>query len=136
MSTTTTLVRDFQISLTAKQISEPPPWHEGAYAGQGWDCKLIRRGPNRSMTVKFWMGPAHVDAKGYPKKPKADEVLDCLLSDASSAGQTFEDWCGDYGYDTDSRRAYATWEAVEQQTARLKAFLGAQYEQFLYADRL
>lgn len=42
-----------------------------------------------------------------PSKPELDDVLQCLLSDASMVrhGQTFEEWAGDFGYDTDSRKA-------------------------------
>ncbi len=132
------LVRDLQVLSTASEIAEPPPWHDGKYAGQGWRVTLRLDG--RSMEVKFWMGSAHVvkggPRNGYPRKPKTEEVLDCLLFDASSAGQTFEDWVSNYGYDADSRKAYATWEAIEQQTLRLKLLLGSFYEQFLKAERL
>jgi hypothetical protein len=57
-------------------------------------------------------------------QPSAEDVLECLRSDAYSADQSFEDWCGDYGEDSDSRRAYATWQAAQKQTDDLRAFLG------------
>ena len=46
-----------------------------------------------------------------PIPPTAAEVLYCLLSDASATGQCFADWASDFGYDTDSRKALAIYEA-------------------------
>lgn len=43
--------------------------------------------------------------------PTAGSVLYSLLLDASSADENFHDWCANYGYDTDSRKALATYEA-------------------------
>ena len=46
-----------------------------------------------------------------PVPPAAAAVLYCLLSDAGAADQSFADWAGDFGYDTDSCKALATYEA-------------------------
>ena len=62
-------------------------------------------------------------------EPTADEVLDCLASDASgieNAG-SFEDWCGECGCDTDSRKAEKIFKECEKQAERLRRFLGPDY---------
>ena len=46
-----------------------------------------------------------------PVAPTAASVLYSLLQDASGADENFHDWCANYGYDTDSRKALATYEA-------------------------
>ena len=46
-----------------------------------------------------------------PVAPTAGSVLYSLLLDASGADENFHDWCADYGYDTNSRKALATYEA-------------------------
>ena len=46
-----------------------------------------------------------------PVAPTAGSVLYSLLLDASGADENFHDWCATYGYDTDSRKALATYEA-------------------------
>ena len=46
-----------------------------------------------------------------PVAPTAGSVLYSLLLDASGADENFHDWCANYGYDTDSRKALATYEA-------------------------
>ena len=46
-------------------------------------------------------------------------AFECFLSDAIAGMQTFEEFCGDFGYDTDSRKAERTWKACQR--AYLKA---------------
>jgi hypothetical protein len=72
------------------------------------------------MTIPFSQG------YGIKHEPELSSVLDCLASDASGFenSRSFEDWAGDYGYDTDSRKAERTFMAVGKQSAKLKALLG------------
>jgi hypothetical protein len=75
------------------------------------------------MRLTFWKG---VGLHGNP--PTLEEVLECLLDDASGLlnSETFEEWCGEYGYDDDSRRALTMFEAVKEQTDNLRTLLGGQ----------
>jgi hypothetical protein len=89
----------------------------------------LRRG-SRRMTLHFSKGIGHHGAE-----PEAAEVLDCLSSDASGIenGSGFEDWCGEYGYDTDSRKAEKTYKVCARQAAKLRVFLGDElYDQLLW----
>ncbi len=73
-----------------------------------------------------------IHAKEY--RPGLVEVLDCLANDASGYEQCrdFGDWAGDYGYDTDSRTAEATWLAVGKISHDLRYALGLDvYRQLL-----
>lgn len=81
------------------------------------------------MTAHFSMGYGHHGAE-----PTAADVLDCLASDSSSVDQSdFETWCGDLGYDPDSRKAEKTYKACQHAAKRLKAFLGDDlYQALLY----
>jgi len=80
----------------------------------------LRRGRQR-MTVYFSMGEA------LTGEPTAEDVLDCLAMDASYIENTatFEDFCGELGYDTDSRSAERTYKVTQRQSERLERFLGA-----------
>jgi phage-related protein len=92
-----------------------------------WKC-LLRMGRSR-MTVPFSQGYAHTG------EPKIDDVLDCLASDASSIenAKGFDDWCADYGYDTDSRKAERTFTVTQRQAENLRKFLGdSAYETLLW----
>ena len=68
--------------------------------------------------------------------PALRDVLNCLADDASSYENCrgFEDWAGDYGYDTDSRKAKATYDAIEKQSADLRRALGLDLYRHLIED--
>lgn len=57
--------------------------------------------------------------------PGISDVLSCLLLDAQAidAG-TFEEWAGDLGYDTDSRKAEAIYRECLDTGLKLRAMLG------------
>jgi hypothetical protein len=92
-----------------------------------WTVTLRRK--RRQLTVPFYTGPA------ITEDPTAHGVLDCLLSDASAGEQTFEDFADEFGYDQDSRKAYATWESCVKMAERVRTFLGDAFEEYLYSER-
>ncbi|MBT2325510.1 hypothetical protein J7E62_24560 [Variovorax paradoxus] len=55
-------------------------------------------------------------------KPPAAGVLGSLFVDASGAESTFEDWCGDFGYDSDSIKALNIYRACQQIVLDLRKF--------------
>lgn len=102
------------------------PDDKWAHTASHYRC-TIRTPLSRRMVVYYSMGTAHTEP------PTLADVLDCLASDASGLGGTFEEWCGDYGYDADSIRAFKTYHAVKRQTAALKRVLGdAEFELLVY----
>lgn len=99
-------------------------WQQHA---NGFRCTLHYQG--RQYTFDFWQGVA------ISGEPDAEGCLDCLLSDAQSGEQDFEEFCSEFGYDTDSRSAEATWKACKKTATAMRRLLGADFEAFLYADR-
>lgn len=72
----------------------------------------------------------NIEKARKPKPPHAADVLHSVVMDSSACEQSFSDWCGEYGYDTDSRKALATYEACQQNADKLKRiFSHAQIEQ-------
>ncbi len=65
---------------------------------------VITLGKGHPFSTPFRMGVAHT------APPDELDVLHSLLLDASCSDQSFEDWCGEFGYDTDSRKAETTWK--------------------------
>ena len=58
-----------------------------------------------------------------PKKPKIEDVLYSLFSDASAAELNFHDWCAEYGYSDDSIKALNTYkQCLDIATALRKHF--------------
>jgi len=62
------------------------------------------------------------DVKNAERKLVADLLYSVLCSVKSeySCDNTFEDFCCDFGYDTDSRKAFATWQACLEQSRKLQ----------------
>jgi hypothetical protein len=62
--------------------------------------------------------------------PTAASVLYSLLLDGLSAEQTFSDWCCDFGYDTDSRKALNSYMTCQDTLGKLrKVFTPAQIDE-------
>lgn len=45
-------------------------------------------------------------------------ALECFISDAMAANNSFEDFCSEFGYDTDSRRAYKIYNECKKSKAK------------------
>ena len=92
-----------------------------------WTAEI--RYKRRKMTVPFWTGPMH-------GQPETWDVAYCLLSDAQCVywGESFEDFCDNLGYDSDSMKAYKTYQQVLKQTESLKRVLGDDFEHFVGLD--
>lgn len=66
--------------------------------------------------------------KTYVKKPSPAAVLYCLLSDAAAGSELFADFCAELGYDEDSRRALAIYEACQKTAVQMRMFTGEERE--------
>ena len=114
-----------RITMTAMWTDRNPNMDDAEYMDH-W--KVVIRRPGHTLTTYFSMGYGHSG-----KAPKAKDVLDCLASDASGTENSFEDWCSEYGYESDSRKAERIYKACEHSAKRLKAFLGEElYQQLLW----
>lgn len=66
----------------------------------------------------------------WPVKPSAAAVLYCLLGDMEAIDQSFTDWANELGYDTDSRKALAIYEACcDTGRALRRVFTAAQRDE-------
>lgn len=77
---------------------------------------------------------------GWGREPTAEDLLDCVSSDAASIENTksFEEWASELGMDTDSRKAERAYKAVCSQVEKIRQFLGEEaYAQLLWhVDRI
>lgn len=94
-----------------------------------WRCRIKNNLNGNRMRVVFSMDTGH---RG--KQPTLADVLDCLTSEAASvdSARSFDDWCSEYGCDTDSRKAERTYNACVKQASDLASLLGEQYRVLLY----
>lgn len=118
MATLSEFIEQAGVSMTAESTYRNPHMDDRQDMDH-WRC-VLRRG-RKSMVVYFSKGIGHHGAE-----PTVEEVLDCMASDASGVenARSFEDWCGEYGYSADSRKAERTYKTIERQAKRLKDVLG------------
>jgi hypothetical protein len=111
-----------KVSFTCKLAYSNPNMDNDKFMTRHFKC--IIRYENRRMVVYFSQGSAHT------QDPTCADVLDCMSSDCGGIdlmGQgevPFEDWCAEYGYDTDSISAARTYKAVTKQGASILRVFG------------
>lgn len=66
-----------------------------------------------------------IDAR-KPVKPRAADVLQCLVNDAAAATMTFNAWCNEYGYDNDSRKAESIYRECQAAHDKLRKIFTVQ----------
>ncbi len=126
MATLTQAMNYANIETTIDK-TEPPTdadkWQKRAY---NYRVTFLIRGlvksNDRSMVVPFSTG------YGWDRQPSPAEVMRCVLSDAmtvhpSYGSYRFEEWADDLGYDTDSRKAEATFRTMQEQAYELETLL-------------
>jgi len=131
MPTDTVSIEEFvkanRITLTS-EYADHNPHMDDSQNMDNYKC-MLRRG-NARMTLYFSKGIGH-----HGTEPTAKEILDCLASDAAGIenSRSCDEWCLEYGYNTDSRKAEKTFKACEHLTKRLRTFLGEDlYQKLLW----
>jgi hypothetical protein len=73
---------------------------------------VLRKPYAKFVDQNGWVAAVAYAANRRNVKPHLADVLHSLCVDSTPyfAHSTFEDWAGEYGYDTDSRKALATYE--------------------------
>ena len=71
-----------------------------------------------------------------PTAPDIVDVLYCLISDSEAGREVFADFCENFGYDQDSRKAFETWQACQNAYVELRKLgvLSAADWSTIYAD--
>lgn len=79
----------------------------------------------KQMTIPFFMGPA------LSHEPTDKDVLPCLISDYSVLGESFEDFCGNFGYDEDSRKAEKVYNQCLRNGKKLERLFGSDLDKII-----
>lgn len=100
---------------------------------EGWlRCSSVKDFP-QGKRVTVW----ELEHTWYrSKQPTASDVLGCLCADASGvdSGESFEDYCATFGYDTDSRRAEQSYNECQRIALQLRGLLGEHYDRAKNAE--
>lgn len=111
-------IKTYDIKLQWMKVSENPTMQDAGREMNNYFVNLFADGrTDKGMGLFFSMGT------GIKHPPTAEEVLECLKPDIT-IGVSFHEFCSEFGYDEDSRRAEKTYNNTLEQTKKLKAWLG------------
>ena len=105
------------IRFHAKQMADKCPiWCDGQHIHGDRYLVTFSRKPRKRMTLSFWNS---LDDVQHGRAPTAYDVLAAI--EKYDPG-TFEDFCGEFGYDTDSRKAATTYRLVIREWRKVSGF--------------
>lgn len=123
--------------LLEKALAEKPVEVSSLYMGKSkegdWvrdDWAVVLKYQGRSMSTEFHTGVG-LRKNNKPVPPKVPDVLYCLLMDSSALDLTFEEWCSEMGYDTDSRKAEKIYNLCVENAIKVKRLLGKDFQYFM-----
>ena len=92
--------------------------------------KITLLGNESRATFDFYGSQRDFEAfKRILDDGEIESSVRCILDDAVSGGLDFEDFCDEYGYDTDSRKAERTWKSCQRTAAKIaRVFTGDLYD--------
>jgi len=106
-----------------------PDWKtdEDNWEHYSYDIQLNNADLGTTMIICGWRQGTGI-TEGPDERPES--VFDCMIGDAwgYENARSFEEWAGEYGYDTDSRKAERIWTAVGKQTNDFLDFIGGKAE--------
>ena len=115
------------LTLSAKQGAPDNPDFKDS---DGWTVTL--KLGRRRFTLPYYMGHGHNGAE-----PTQADVLTSLILDSSGVwGENFGDWCANYGYDDDSRKAERIYKQCQRDATRLERLLGPDFTRFMESETL
>lgn len=80
------------------------------------------------VDFEFKLGIGHVHKKTKkPLAPTLYAVLNCLIMDANCGSISFDDFCIDYGYNSDSIKDFNTYQECMRTKTKLKSVLKNNY---------
>lgn len=94
-------------------------WNSYADEEQNYFCSGGRNWPSLAEDYRM------LDKYKGQKKTTV-QAYDVLAAITKSDPGTFEDFCGDYGYDTDSRKAEQVYFAVQKEWSKVRTFFTAE----------
>jgi hypothetical protein len=81
---------------------------------------ILNRNPKKSVeNYRLYINELKKDTV-IDKKPCIDDVLYSLVMDSMAMDESFIDWCDNFGYDSDSRKALDIYLKCQENANKLK----------------
>mgnify|MGYP001022597990 CR=1 FL=1 len=120
-----TTFKNFLINSTFKG-DKVAPWSDKQQNYNNHTITVTNTETEQKISFEFWGSIMEPEVK------TEDELLHafyCFISDAVSGNYSFNEFCGEFGYDEDSRKAEKTWKACKKSLEKLnKIYNGDVYD--------
>lgn len=89
------------------------------HSRSSYEARRLQDAQNAASEKGTYPANASLTKSAKLPAPGIRDVLHSLVIDAEGAFESFEDWCSNRGYDTDSRKAEATYRACQVEAQAL-----------------
>lgn len=125
-----TLIMQKRIEMDAAYHGKATQREPDGHTWEHYVWIITLRCGNRSMVFPYRMGLAF-----QGQRPTKLQVLGCVVMDAQSVvWDDFEGWCGNFGYDSDSRRAEDMYWSCEKTLRQLSRLLEMTHQEIAEID--
>lgn len=114
------LLAGHDVSMAAKHLGERLDTTDGNWPHDLWQCTFRMDG--RKATFEYRAGLGHEG-----KRPVEGAVLECLLLDTDSIEEPFDEWCSNFGFDSDSRKAEQMYLACQRTAEQMENLFGGPF---------
>jgi hypothetical protein len=118
----TATFRDYSIS--AEYLgNKGAPFNDAKYENYNNHRVVVRNSKTRTrVQFEFWASLAEPELR---KPSDLRNAFECFLTDAIAGEQDFAEFCSDFGYDEDSRKAERIYKACKRAAAQAHRLLGS-----------
>lgn len=118
----TTTHKGYRITATYTG-SKPARWDGTRENWNHHAVTVTNTATQKRTTFDFWASLASPEVRSRSDLLGA---FRCFLGDAISGMQSFDDFCSEFGYDTDSRKAEKTWRACVASAKKAERLLDSE----------
>lgn len=108
-------VCDVKVYLSAKCLNEGVKFPNSDSSTLHNEFRVTVQTPRARTSFKFY--GSHVDWQANKTDLQGNDLINafyCFISDAASGNESFDEFCGNMGYDTDSREAHKIYKACRR----------------------
>ena len=113
-----TEIRNFRISAS-EPVMTSCPWDKRDH--NRYTVSVTNKDNGKRTRFYYYTSIASPEIES---ESELKEAFDCFLSDCDCGAMDFRDFCGEFGYDEDSRKAFKTWRACVRSVANFKRIGG------------
>lgn len=119
------LLKDCGIACAATYLKETEK--------DGWKCDQwkisFKQVGKETFSLDFFCGLGHREkspfhSRGKPIAPSPATILHSVLLDSNGTQGSFDEWCAEWGVDSDSLKALCTYSRCKEQSEQALVFFG------------